>query len=159
MPHVEHRRSVARPASVERRSTPLSFESGDKVYTIDRDPRRVRVDLFDSWDREQDAFEDSTALAFASGPMYERHLSDAGEEFTVPLGDLKLGSRIARGLNRSAARQRAFIAIDRKGTLVSSYGKLTPEGAALVSTPSRRSYSLYNNGLEEPPDAIAAPTA
>jgi len=66
--------------------------------------------------------------------MYELHLSDAGEEVTVPLGDLKLGSKIVRDLNQRTARQRAFIAINRKGALVVSYGKLTPKRAARFDT-------------------------
>jgi len=68
----------------------------------------------------------------------------------VLLGDLKLGSRIVRGLNRSTTRQRAFIAIDRKGALVFSYGELTPERAARFDTFIGGLYSLYND-LEEPP--------
>ena len=61
----------------------------DEVYALDLDPRRVRFGLLEGWDREQDAFEDIAALAYVSGPMYERHVDSSGQEITVPLGDLK----------------------------------------------------------------------
>ena len=64
------------------------------VYALDFDPRKVQFDLFEGWDREQDAYGDRGSLAFVSGPMYERHYSDDGREETVPLGDIKLGNRV-----------------------------------------------------------------
>ena len=94
----------------------------DEVYALDFDPRQVRLDLLEGWDREQDAFEDSAALAYVSGPMYERHVNDNGQEITVPLGDIKLGERVWRGRNRTAARQRAFIGIRRNGQVDFGYG-------------------------------------
>ena len=54
------------------------------VYALDFDPRKVQFDLFEGWDREQDAYGDRGSLAFVSGPMYERHYSDDGREETVP---------------------------------------------------------------------------
>ncbi|MFZ9947492.1 MAG: hypothetical protein ACO3FN_10540, partial [Vulcanococcus sp.] len=42
----------------------------DEVYALDFDPRQVQLDLLEGWDREQDAFEDSGALAYVAGPMY-----------------------------------------------------------------------------------------
>ena len=51
----------------------------DEVYALDVDPRQVQLDLLEGWDREQDAFEDSAALAYVSGPMYERHVNDNGQ--------------------------------------------------------------------------------
>ena len=76
------------------------YRPNDEVYALDMDPRKVRIDLLEGWDREQDAFRDSAALAYVSGPMYERHVNASGREITVPLGDLKLGSRIWRGRNQ-----------------------------------------------------------
>ena len=58
----------------------------DEVYAIDFDPRKVRVGLLEGWDREDDAFQDTAALAYVTGPMYERHLEPGGQEVTVPLG-------------------------------------------------------------------------
>ncbi|MEB3275779.1 MAG: hypothetical protein VKM92_02325, partial [Cyanobacteriota bacterium] len=85
---------------------PFRYLSDDEVYALDFDPRKVQLDLLEGWDKEQQAFADRSALAYISGPMYERHI-DGGREVTVPLGDLKLGPRIWRGRNRTAARQRA----------------------------------------------------
>ena len=51
---------------------------------------------------DAEAFTDGQALAFVSGPTYERY-GEEGTASTVPLGDLKLGGRIWRGPNRSAA--------------------------------------------------------
>ena len=124
----------------------------DEVYALDFDPRQVRLDLLEGWDREQDAFEDSAALAYVSGPMYERHVNDNGQEITVPLGDIKLGERVWRGRNRTAARQRAFIGIRRNGQADFGYGELTPERAALYDSFIGGLHSVYND-LENPPSS------
>ena len=126
------------------------YRPNDEVYALDMDPRKVRIDLLEGWDREQDAFRDSAALAYVSGPMYERHVNASGREITVPLGDLKLGSRIWRGRNRTAARQRAFIGIRHDGRVDFGYGELTPERAALYDTFIGGLHSVYND-LESPP--------
>lgn len=44
----------------------------------------MRLGLLEGWDREQDAYEDTAALAYVSGPMYERHIDEFGQEITVP---------------------------------------------------------------------------
>jgi hypothetical protein len=124
----------------------------DEVYALDFDPRQVRLDLLEGWDREQDAFEDSAALAYVSGPMYERHVNDNGQEITVPLGDIKLGERVWRGRNRTAARQRAFIGIRRNGQVDFGYGELTPERAVLYDSFIGGLHSVYND-LETPPSS------
>ena len=120
-----------------------------EVYALDFDPRKVRIDLFEGWDREQEAFGDRGALAFVSGPMYERHI-DAGREVTVPLGDLKLGDQIWRGRNRTAARQRAFVGIRHNGGVEFGYGELTAERVQRFDTFIGGLHSIYND-LERPP--------
>jgi hypothetical protein len=130
---------------------PFRSLNNDEVYALDFDPRKVRLDLFEGWDREQEAFADRSALAFFSGPMYERHI-DAGREVTVPLGDLKLGDRIWRGRNRTAARQRAFVGIRHSGGVAFGYGELTPERARQFDTFIGGLHSVYND-LERPPAA------
>ena len=122
----------------------------DEVYALDLDPRKVSIDLLEGWDREQDAYRDSAALAYVSGPMYERHVNASGREITIPLGDLKLGSRIWRGRNRTAARQRAFIGIRHDGRVDFGYGELTPQRAALYDTFIGGLHSVYND-FESPP--------
>jgi hypothetical protein len=122
----------------------------DEVYALDFDPRQVQLDLLEGWDREQDAFEDSAALAYVSGPMYERHVNNSGQEITVPLGDIKLGQRVWRGRNRTAARQRAFIGIRQNGQAEFGYGELTPERAARYESFIGGLHSVYND-LEQPP--------
>jgi hypothetical protein len=122
----------------------------EEVYALDLDPRRIRFDLYEGWDREQEAYADRQAMAFVSGPMYERHPGAGGEEVTVPLGDLKMGDRIWRGRNRSAARQRAYLGIRRDGRAEFSYGELTPQRADRYDTFIGGLHSLYND-LEDPP--------
>ena len=126
------------------------YRPDDDVYALDFDPRKVKIDLLEGWDREQDAYSDNAALAYVSGPMYERHVNNQGQEITVPLGDIKLGSRIWRGRNRTASRQRAFIGIRRNGQVDFSYGELTPERAATYDTFIGGLHSIYND-LENPP--------
>ena len=122
----------------------------DEVYAIDFDPRKVRVGLLEGWDREDDAFQDTAALAYVTGPMYERHLEPGGQEVTVPLGDLKLGQRVWKGRNRTASRQRAFIGIRHDGSVDFSYGELTDERGKTYDTFIGGLHSVYND-LEEPP--------
>ena len=124
----------------------------NEVYALDLDPRRVRFGLLEGWDREQDAFDDIAALAYVSGPMYERHVDNSGREITVPLGDLKFGPRVWRGRNRTASRQRAFIGIRRNGSVDFGYGELTDERARTYNTFIGGLHSLYND-LEEPPES------
>ncbi|MFM8936130.1 MAG: hypothetical protein ACKOE9_04005 [Vulcanococcus sp.] len=126
------------------------YRSDDQVYALDFDPRRVQFDLLEGWDREQEAYNDSAALAYVSGPMYERHVNDSGQEITVPLGDIKLGIRVWRGRNRTASRQRSFIGIRHDGRVDFGYGELTPERAAQYESFIGGLHSVYND-LEAPP--------
>jgi hypothetical protein len=128
------------------------YKPDEQAFVLDFDPRRVRIDVLEGWDREQEAFADSSALAYISGPMYERHVNESGREITVPLGDLKLGERVWRGRNRTASRQRAFIGIGHDGHVDFGYGELTPERANRYDTFIGGLHSLYND-LESPPEA------
>ena len=138
---------------------------GEHFYQLDLDPRQVEFSLLRGWDREQEAFADPDALAFVSGPMYERYYRPdprleqvmdqtvqpsspqrAGDQgYTVPLGDLKFGSEIWRGLNRAAAGQRAFIGVDHAGAVTFGYGELTPERARTYETFIGGLHVLYND--------------
>ena len=131
---------------------PFHYIPDDEVYALDLDPRRVKFGLLEGWDREQEAYEDSAALAYVSGPMYERHIDSVGREITVPLGDLKFGRRVWKGRNRTASRQRAFIGIRHDGSVDFGYGELTDDQARRYDTFIGGLHSLYND-LEEPPDS------
>ena len=131
---------------------PFSYIPDDEVYALDLDPRRVRFGLLEGWDREQDAYEDSAALAYVSGPMYERHVDNAGREITVPLGDLKFGSKVWRGRNRTASRQRAYVGIRHDGSIDFGYGELTDTRSQTYDTFIGGLHSLYND-LEAPPES------
>ena len=125
------------------------YAPDDEAFSLDLDPRQVRFDLLEGWDREQEAYADRGALAFVSGPMYERFGAE-GSANTVPLGDLKLGDRIWRGPNRSAARQRAFVAIRRDGQVEFGFGELTPQRAQEFDTFIGGLHSVYNDLTPEP---------
>ena len=138
---------------------------GEHFYQLDLDPRQVEFGLLRGWDQEQVAFADPDALAFISGPMYERYYwpnpgleqiidqtvqpsspqraTDQG--YTVPLGDLKFGPEIWRGLNRAAASQRAFIGIDAAGEVTFGYGELTAQRARTYETFIGGLHVLYND--------------
>ena len=131
------------------RGEPFDYIPDDEVYALELDPRKVRFDLLEGWDREQDAYEDLAALAYVSGPMYERHIDSAGQEITVPLGDLKFGARVWKGRNRTASRQRAFVGIRHDGSVDFGYGELTEERSQTYDTFIGGLHSLYND-LEEP---------
>ena len=51
---------------------------------------------------DAEAFTDGQAIAFVSGPMYERY-GEEGTASTVQLGNLKLGGKMRRGNERSTA--------------------------------------------------------
>jgi len=131
---------------------PFRYIPDDEVYALDLDPRRVRFGLLEGWDREQDAYEDSAALAYVSGPMYERHVDNDGREITVPLGDMKFGNQVWRGRNRTASRQRAFVGIRHDGSIDFGYGELTDARSQTYDTFIGGLHSLYND-IEAPPDS------
>ena len=126
------------------------YRTDPETFDLALDPRHVRFDLFEGWDRENEAFSDRGALAYLSGPMYERHVGDDGGEITVPLGDLKLGNRVWRGSNRTASRQRAFIGIRHDGSVEFGFGELTPEREQKFDTFIGGLHSLYND-TQTPP--------
>jgi pyruvate/2-oxoglutarate dehydrogenase complex dihydrolipoamide acyltransferase (E2) component len=126
------------------------YRTDPETFDLALDPRLVRFDLFEGWDRENEAFSDRGALAYLSGPMYERHVGEDGSEITVPLGDLKLGDRVWRGDNRTASRQRAFIGIRHDGSVEFGFGELTPEREKQFDTFIGGLHSLYND-TQTPP--------
>ena len=126
------------------------YRPDDEVYAFDIDPRKVRFGILEGWDREQDAYQDTAALAYVTGPMYERHIEASGKEVTVPLGDLKFGPRIWKGRNRTAARQRAYIGIKHDGSVDFGYGELTDARAKTYDTFIGGLHSIFND-LKEPP--------
>ena len=138
--------------AIRRDGEPFHYIPDDEVYALDLDPRQVRFGLLEGWDRELDAYEDSAALAYVSGPMYERHVDSAGREITVPLGDLKFGRRVWKGRNRTASRQRAFIGIRHDGSIDFGYGELTDAQTRRYDTFIGGLHSLYND-LEDPPES------
>ena len=145
-------RPSAAPAVVKLQAADHSFrylEQAD-AYVVELDPRRVGFDLFEGWDREEEAFRKRSSLAFVSGPMYERHVDATGSEIVLPLGEIKLGDRIWRGRNLSAARERAFVGIRRDGQVDFGYGALTPERIQRYDTFIGGLHSVYND-LQAPP--------
>jgi hypothetical protein len=136
--------------SIRRGGEAFRYLPDDQAFALDFDPRKVRLDLLEGWDREQEAYADTAALAYFSGPMYERHVNERGRELTVPLGDLKLGERVWRGRNRAAARQRAFIGIGHDGHVDFGFGELTTERSRRYDTFIGGLHSIYND-LETPP--------
>ncbi|WP_392346629.1 hypothetical protein [Parasynechococcus sp.] len=131
---------------------PFHYIPDHEVYALDLDPRRVRFGLLEGWDREQDAYQDSSALAYVTGPMYERHVDDDGREITVPLGDLKFGNQVWRGRNRTASRQRAYVGIRHDGSIDFGYGELTDDRSRTYDTFIGGLHSLYND-IEAPPES------
>ena len=90
------------------------------------DPQWVDVAFYGGWERELDANEDSSALAFFTGPTYERQqgFNDLGIALH---GDLVLANGHWDAGNRAAARQRAYWAITTGGELEFGYGRLPDE--------------------------------
>ena len=151
-PLPEAKRQGGAPLVTAADGLPFRYLPDSETYALDFDPRSVKIDLLEGWDKEQQAFNDRSALAFFSGPMYERQVDALGKETTVPLGDIKFGDRIWRGRNRTAARQRAFMGIRHDGSVSFGYGELTPARAQEFESFVGGLHSLYND-LEQPPAA------
>ncbi|BEV36537.1 hypothetical protein CREGCYN_13490 [Synechococcus sp. M16CYN] len=147
----EDSRNPATEAGHNQHTSPFRYIPDEEVYALNLDPSRVRFSLLEGWDMEEYAFQDSSALAYVSGPMYELHTDDAGQEITLPLGDLKFGPEVWRGRNRAAARQRAFIGIRQDGNVDFGYGELTDARSDAYDTFIGGLHSLYND-LKSPPE-------
>lgn len=116
------------------------------------DPRWVRMDLLEGWDREEAAFKDGGALAFVSGPMYERVVDEkTGQEIGVALGDMKFGRSITWARNRAAARERAYVGVTQNGRVEFGYGALTPERQLRYETFIGGLHAIYNDTQPQPP--------
>ncbi len=152
LPQTSSRRRPNLPSGVVTESRGFLYRTDPETFALAIDPRQIRFDLFEGWDRESEAYADSGALAYLSGPMYERHVGDDGGEIAVPLGDLKLGDRVWRGDNRTASRQRAFIGIRHDGTVTFGFGELTAEREKEFDTFIGGLHSLYND-VESPPES------
>jgi hypothetical protein len=145
------RRTQAPLSSVSAPSESFQYLPDRDVFALNFDPRKVSFGMLEGWDREQEAYNDNRALAFVSGPMYERY-NDNGQEVTIPLGDIKLGNQIWRGRNRSAAKQRAFMGITHQGRVDFGYGELTDARAGEYETFIGGLHSLYND-MQSPPSS------
>ena len=150
LPQTSSKRRPDQASGAVTESRGFVYSTDPETFDLAIDPRHVRFDLFEGWDRENEAFADRGALAYLSGPMYERHVGDDGSEITVPLGDLKLGDRVWRGDNRTASRQRAFIGIRHDGSVEFGFGELTPEREKEFDTFIGGLHSLYNDTQTAP---------
>lgn len=117
------------------------------------DPRWVRIDLLKGWDQESTAFRDRGALAFISGPMYERVVDEkTGQEIGIALGDMKFGRSITWARNRAAARERAYVGVTQNGRVEFGYGALTPDRQLRYETFIGGLHAIYNDTQPQPPD-------
>jgi len=150
LPQTSSKRRPDQAGAAITESRGFLYRTDPETFDLAMDPRQVRFDLFEGWDRENEAFADRGALAYLSGPMYERHVGDDGSEITVPLGDLKLGDRVWRGDNRTASRQRAFIGIRHDGSVEFGFGELTADREKQFDTFIGGLHSLYNDTQTAP---------
>jgi len=150
LPQTSSKRRSDQASGAVTESRGFLYRTDPETFDLAIDPRHVRFDLFEGWDRETEAFADRGALAYLSGPMYERHVGDDGGEITVPLGDLKLGDRVWRGDNRTASRQRAFIGIRHDGSVEFGFGELTADREKEFDTFIGGLHSLYNDTQTAP---------
>jgi hypothetical protein len=112
------------------------------------DPAWVDLAFYGGWERELEANEDSSALAFVTGPTYERQqgFNDLGIALH---GDLVLANGQWDAGNRAAARQRAYLAITRDGELEFGYGRLPREDSSR--------YRVFVGGLHAFHNSVTSP--
>lgn len=147
--------------SVEQRgrdAKPFRYIPDDEVYALDLDPRRVRFGLLEGWDREQDAYQDSAALAYVSGPMYERHVDDDGREITVPWGISNSASRFGAGVTARLHANGPSSASATTAALISATGS-SPMSAAAPTTPSSVACTAFTTTSRLRRRATRGPTA
>ena len=102
------------------------------------DPRWIDLHYFSGWSREFEANADSQALVFFTGPTFEKGHPETPLGMVLH-GDLKFSDQVVRAGNRSAAAQRAFVAVDHKGLLQFGFGPLTSN--------ANQRYRLFIGGL------------
>ena len=128
---------------------PFRYIIDREIYALDFDPRYIRINLLEGWDREQDAYEDTSALAYISGPTYEQHTNDSNQYVAVPLAELKLEQQIWRGNSSTVSRETAFIGVRHDGSAEFGYGELTQERVERYNTFIGGLHSIFNE-LESP---------
>ena len=152
------RKAVGELRTASGRATRESFQytPDREVYAFDFDPHHVRIDLLEGWGREQDAYRDTSALAYVSGPRYEKRIDNSNQYIAVPLGELKLEQQVWRNYSHVGFRQQAFIGIRHNGSIEFGYGELTQERMKHYDTFIGGLHSIYNKLKVLPPNHIGA---
>ncbi|WP_320674523.1 hypothetical protein [Prochlorococcus sp. MIT 1341] len=130
--------------------TTLRYKDNKDFYVIDLDSRKVQFSLLEGWRMEQQAYEDMSALAYVSGPMYETDINKSNNVVIYHLGDLKFNEKILLSRNRAASLQRAFIGVKYNGVVDFGYGELTKKRIKKYKIFIGGLHSIYNDLQEAP---------
>ena len=152
--HKKYQKPVWRPIEYRPHQS-LLFQRTNTARRVDfdsiiLDPKQIDLEIYSGWNREHDANQDHTALAFFSGPTFEAR-NDVNPDGYTAHGDLKSARDLVLSKNIAASKERAYISISSQGDLYFGFGRL-PEKALL----SLRAYigglhSLTNHLVPAPP--------
>ncbi|MFM6267301.1 MAG: hypothetical protein ACKPFA_12485, partial [Dolichospermum sp.] len=135
----------------QKTNTGVNFRKTSDVYKLNIDPKKTRLEFSKGWDQESKAYKDNNALGYFTAPMFmfnSRTGIERGK--VVPVADLKFQDSVFRTTNRSAAKQRAFVSIDKQGKTRFGYGELTPDLEKQSDVFIGGLHSLYNNTEKQP---------
>ncbi|MFM6725847.1 MAG: hypothetical protein ACKPJF_15615, partial [Dolichospermum sp.] len=133
----------------QKTNTGVNFRKTSDVYKLNIDPKKTRLEFSKGWDQESKAYKDNNALGYFTAPMFNSRTGiERGK--VVPVADLKFQDSVFRTTNRSAAKQRAFVSIDKQGKTRFGYGELTPDLEKQSDVFIGGLHSLYNNTEKQP---------
>lgn len=108
------------------RSDEMQLDLAQDARVAIIDPRGIRMDLARGWEVERQAFNDTTALLFFSGPFFEEHRGQ--DYYAHAIGDLFINDHleVASEISRAFADRRYFMALTRFGTVEFGYSGWRP---------------------------------
>ncbi|MFM5958780.1 MAG: M23 family metallopeptidase, partial [Dolichospermum sp.] len=133
----------------QKTNTGVNFRKTSDVYKLNIDPKKTRLEFSRGWDQESKAYKDNNALGYFTAPMFNSWTGIERDK-VVPVADLKFQDSVFRTANRSAAKERAFVSIDKQGKIRFGYGELTPDLEKQSDVFIGGLHSLYNNTEKQP---------
>lgn len=133
----------------QKTNTGVNFRKTSDAYKLNIDPKKTRLEFSKGWDQESKAYKDNNALGYFTAPMFNSWMgTERGK--VVPVADLKFQDSVFRTKNRSAAKQRAFVNIDKQGKTRFGYGELTQDLEKQSDIFIGGLHVLYNNTEKQP---------
>jgi len=158
---IKHSAAAARASRLDK-IIPYKFLQAQEMHLVDENqtrsikysslilnPSKTTFSLYNGWNREFQANNDKSSIAFISGPTFE--LSPHTELGYTAHGDLKLSNGTWLSKNRAASVSRAYVCITTAGLPVFGFGALTQGRGNACRIFIGGLHSLFNNTNSKPP--------